>query len=277
MPIDFPTSRPAPEGDVSLVGVLSWSELQNAGSLDRLSEPERNYFASVTHSRRRQSWLAGRMAAKYCFLRTFGASATGLQQSRMPARVFVDARSLDAFSPWMYRQVEVLPAPAGGPPRFSWSGRPCGVRLSLSHTAGQSCAYLDSRGPIGLDIEEALPRREAFYRRNFTRSEQEWAERIARETGATRAWVYTLLWTIKESALKSDESGRGTIWDMPLVEVAMPAESGGPVFAPSRGPLGAVMSTFTVRVSQAGQESLFRVGVSATEKRILSVMKRISN
>jgi phosphopantetheinyl transferase len=275
MPINSPMSRPAPEGDVSLLGVLSWAEVETAASVGRLSQREQNHYASVTHSRRRQSWLAGRMAAKYCFLRTFGERAAGAQQSETPETVSVDARALDAYSPWMYQQVEVAPAPGGGPPRLFWSGRDCRVRLSLSHAAGQSCAYLDSRGPIGLDLEEASPRGEAFYRGNFTRSEQAWAERIARETGASRAWVYTLLWTIKESALKADESGLSTIWNMPLVEVLLPLEAGDPVFAPARGLLGAAMSTFTVRVSQAGQESLFRVGVSATRSRILSVMKRI--
>jgi phosphopantetheinyl transferase len=254
--------------------VLSWSELEQGDQLQRLSTREQSHLASLKHSRRRQSWVAGRMAAKFCFLRTFGSPAMAPRRSEMPEMVAVDARSLDAFSPWMYRQVEV--SPAGGPPRLSWSGRKSTVQLSLSHTSGQSCAYLDSSGPIGLDIEEALPRREAFYRGNFTASEQGWAERIARATGAPRAWVYTLLWTIKESALKSDAAGRDTIWNMPLIEVALPVEAGDPVFAPSPGPLGAAMSSFTVRVSQAGGESLFRVGVSATKTRILSVMKRIN-
>jgi phosphopantetheinyl transferase (holo-ACP synthase) len=176
----------------------------------------------------------------------------------------------------MYQQVEIVTdhLRPGEQPRLAWGGRESHVCVSLSHSNGQSCAYLDSGGPIGLDLEEAAPRLGSFYQHNFSVRERGWVNQIERQSGTGWPWLYTLLWTLKEAAIKSDCSGSSTLWSMPLIEVRLPAEPGDWAF-PKRGGLGATFSQLRACVRLPAGESLFEVAISSNAGRILSVLKRI--
>jgi phosphopantetheinyl transferase (holo-ACP synthase) len=267
---------PAGHGNLSVVGLFSWSELDDGDYLDCLSEREGHFFAGLRHLRRRQSWLAGRLVAKFCFLDSFGRVGARGPEIGRPRIAQVRAQDLKKFAPWMYRQIEIVTEHSrrGEPPRLVWAGRAREVSVSLSHADGQSCVYLDSGGPIGLDLEEALPRRDSFYRHNFSALEQAWVDLLNLRTGAASAWLFTLLWTLKEAALKTDDSGRSSLWRMRGLEVLLPAEAGDWACGSRRDSLGTAFSPVQARVRLGGTEHLFHVGIAGSTQRILSIIKR---
>lgn len=266
---------PAGHGNLSVVGLCSWSDLSGGDYLDCLSERERRLFACLRHPRRRQSWLAGRLVTKFCFLDSFGSVPARGPDAWGPRITRVRAQDLEKFAPWMYRQVEIVTEDSrrGEPPRLAWAGRARPVAVSLSHVDGQSCVYLDSAGPIGLDLEEAVPRRGSFYRHNFSPLEQAWVDRLHLRTGAEPAWLFTLLWTLKEAALKADDSGGSSLWRMRGLEVLLPAEAGDWACGARRDSLGGAFSPVQARVRQGGTERLFHVGIAGSTQRILSIIK----
>jgi phosphopantetheinyl transferase (holo-ACP synthase) len=276
MPLHFQSNMLSRGSNVSIVGLCSWADLDGR-YLDCLSEREGRLFACLRHSLRRRSWLAGRMAAKFCFLNSFGAQAAQGSDAWMPRFLRVDSKSLRGFSSWMYQQVEILSENLhpGNRPNLAWSGRASDVRVSLSHANGHSCVYLDSNGSIGLDLEETVVRRDAFYRGNFSAREQAWVDKIGRESGGDSAWLYTLLWTIKEAVIKSDDSGKSTVWGMPQIEIMMSLELGKWLSKAQRGRLGAAFARSKAVVRQHEAARPFHVGISAGAGSILSVLKRI--
>jgi hypothetical protein len=217
------------------------------------------------------------MAAKFCFLNSFGAEVARGMDAWMPRFLRVDSKSLSGFSSWMYQQVEILSENQhpGNRPHLAWNGLESDVRVSLSHANGRSCVYLDSNGSIGLDLEEAVVRRDACYRGNFSVREQAWVDKLERDTGADSAWLYTLLWTLKEAAIKSDDSGKSTVWGMPQIEIMMPLELGKWLSKALWGRLGAAFARSKALVRQHEVERPFQVGISAGTGSILSVLKRI--
>jgi phosphopantetheinyl transferase (holo-ACP synthase) len=276
MHLHFQSNMPLRRSEVSIVGLCSWADL-DGGHLGCLSEREGRLFARLRHGLRRRSWLAGRMAAKFCFLDSLGAESAQGSDGWMPRFLRVDSKSLCGFSPWMYQQVEVLSENLhpGNRPHLAWSGHESDVRVSLSHANGRSCAYLDSNGSIGLDLEEAVVRRDAFYKGNFSVREQAWVDKVGGETGADSAWLYTLLWTLKEAVIKSDDSGKSTVWGMPQIEIMLPLEVGKWLSKTQRGRLGAAFARSKALVRQHEAERPFHVGISAGAGSILSVLKRI--
>jgi phosphopantetheinyl transferase (holo-ACP synthase) len=276
MGLHVESEMPLRDANLPVVGLLSWSDLGDA-CLDCLSEREERLLGCLRHGLRRRSWLAGRIAAKFCFLNAFGAQTSAGSDAWMPRFIKVGSKFLRGFSSWMYRQVEIVTDSLrpGNPPRLAWGGQQSDVRVSLSHANGQSCAYLDSSGAIGLDLEEAVVRGDAFYRGNFSVRERAWVDQVERETGAGSAWLYTLLWTLKEAAFKSNDSDESTLWGMPLIEVMMPAELGDLALAAQRLGSGSAFAWSRARVSQHGSESRFHVGILADAGSVLSVLRKI--
>jgi phosphopantetheinyl transferase len=132
-----------------------------------LTARERETFDGFVVEKRRQDWLAGRVAAKACVER-----ATGVPRSRVEVRV-------DTVGPTRGRPYAAL----------ADRGAPLGV-LSVSH-AGFVAAAAFSPLPIGLDLELVVPRDESFERFAFTASERAaWRhlDGAARDDAVTRAW-----------------------------------------------------------------------------------------
>ena len=96
--------------------------------------------------------------------------------------------------------VELRPAPSGSPEVFLHD-RSAPVQLSLSHSRGVAlCAIARAGAGLGCDVETVEPRNPAFPEDYFTDEEQ---ELVARTPAVRRDQVVTLLWSIKESALKA--------------------------------------------------------------------------
>ncbi|HVS89073.1 MAG TPA: 4'-phosphopantetheinyl transferase superfamily protein, partial [Candidatus Acidoferrum sp.] len=115
------------------------------------------------------------------------------------------ACSLEAFPDWMYQSIEVYAStdPQCAGPQFRWCGRAMEGALSLSHTDNDACACVSEGSTVGVDLESVAPRVEAFYRSNYTEAEKQWVNRGASIEPLSPNWLYTLLWTFKEAALKA--------------------------------------------------------------------------
>ena len=198
---------------VGLVDVCDFDEEYAS----HLSEVERGQYADLPNQARRNEWLAGRLSAKYLFLNRLEMSRVIACRPGSPALSKLTRENLGAYSPWMYQRVEVLAR--GGIPTFVWCGKSRPESVSLSHAGGVSCAAVGVGAPTAVDIETSVPRNEAFYRYNFSQAERDWATGKSGGESTTSNWLFTFLWTLKESALKLGVLDEASLWSLPRIEI----------------------------------------------------------
>jgi 4'-phosphopantetheinyl transferase len=181
---DLPQEWPATRGRNSLPGEQPGPEGQTATppGWEWLSPRELRQLHTLRFAQRRADWLLGRWTAK---------QAVAACLSLPP-----DFQCLE--------KIEVRPAPSGAPEIFisnNWAP----VTISLSHRSGRAVsAVAPSRGALGCDLEIVEPRSDAFIDDYFAREEQ---GLVARAAPQDRPWLVTLLWSAKESALKTLRAG----------------------------------------------------------------------
>jgi 4'-phosphopantetheinyl transferase EntD len=200
----------------ALVAVLRQADVSDVDTLAWLSDRERTAAAALRSARRRQEWIAARLAAKYLFLgapRPRASHGAGWR----PRLVWVTRPMLDTYPAWAYRCIDVAVPTRGttGVPRLTWRAEVQAVHVSLAHQGGYAAACLDWRAPIGIDVERIERRSRIFRDAHFSDAERDWAE--GPQTDCDRA--YTLLWCIKESALKAQERDAASVWHLPGVEL----------------------------------------------------------
>jgi phosphopantetheinyl transferase len=162
-----------------------------------LAPSERARFASLPHARRRHEFAIGRVLAKHVYL-----------SSRAPRATSTTAH-IAAFSQSSYRDVEIIRA--DGPPRLVRRGEiQTDTHVSIAHGAGHAAAALSTGGPIGVDIVDVTRREPSFYRQQFSRREQAWAN--GEES-------YALLWALKESVMKAGAVPDATLWGFDEIEI----------------------------------------------------------
>jgi 4'-phosphopantetheinyl transferase len=106
--------------------------------------------------------------------------------------------------PQVLASIEIRPGPSGAPEVF-FKNQPARVTLSLSHSSGRALAAVAQSGAkLGCDLEVIEDRSNAFITDYFT-AEEQWL--IARTSAGEKAWLTTLLWSGKESALKALHQG----------------------------------------------------------------------
>jgi 4'-phosphopantetheinyl transferase len=143
-----------------------------------LNAREKSRLAGLRFDKRRADWRLGRWTAK-CAV----ASCLNL-----PA----DLHSLV--------DIEIRAAPSGVPEVFLFDQR-ASISLSLSHRAGQAlCAVGFSGASLGCDLELVEARDHSFVTGFFTSNEQKLVEQAP---AGERPLLVTLLWSAKESALKT--------------------------------------------------------------------------
>jgi 4'-phosphopantetheinyl transferase len=164
---------------------VSWLE-QSAADVpdenDWLSVWEASALSGMRIPKRRTDWRLGRWTAKH-------AVATHLE---LPT----NRRTLTT--------IEIRPAESGAPEVF-FEHSPARVSISLSHRAGiGACAIAPAGVVVGCDLEIVEPRSNAFVEDYFTADEQALVGLIAE---ADRPALVALLWSAKESALKTLRTG----------------------------------------------------------------------
>lgn len=145
-----------------------------------LSDAERETLSTKTVRKRRQEWLAGRIAAKALLLRHLG-----LELDR--------AGQVEVLADEDRRPVAHGLAPDG-------SRTPIPLSVSISHRGGAVGAALATAGSVGLDIEVMEPRSEALLADHFTGREASMMGGLGGEEGT---FAIALFWSVKEAGLKA--------------------------------------------------------------------------
>jgi 4'-phosphopantetheinyl transferase len=165
-----------------------------------LSGRERAILSAMRFPKRIDDWLLGRWTVKALaahYLREYSSTVAN------------------------FAEIEVLAGKSGAP--YINCERLCGTVVSISHSHGVAFCVLDPMGKaIGCDIEYLEPRSAAFIRDYFTEAEQRQINRAAIPDRHTTA---NLLWSAKESVLKSLSSGLRT--DTRKVEIDFPDAGAG--------------------------------------------------
>jgi phosphopantetheinyl transferase len=129
-------------------------------------------------------------------------------------------------------------------------------------------------GPTSVDLENSVPRVEPFYRKTFSIAEQSWVTRAAGADKFSSDWLFTFLWTLKESALKLQTDQ--TLWDLPRIEIGDLPEP--EHFSQPRNDRTFVdhFSTFPVSVRNRQRTNRVQVAVTGSRNLILTLMKPLS-
>jgi hypothetical protein len=235
-----------------------------------LSGGERAYYLSLPNESRKNEWLAGRLSAKYLFLNRLETSQVIDGRQWRPTLAKLSWEDLDLYSSWMYQKVEVLRN--GGMPRLVWCGQVRRESISLSHAGNVSCASIGLGTATAIDIETTDRRNDAFYANNFTQAERDWATRGWNGKPVNSNWTFTLLWTLKESALKSGWLNRASLWNLPRIEIdALPGVDRLEPFWFSNQ-VDNDFVVFTARVTAPSRVMRAQVAVTGTRNLVLTVM-----
>jgi 4'-phosphopantetheinyl transferase len=167
------------------------------GGVEWLTGRERDKLEQLSFTKRRADWRLGRWTAKraVCSL----AGRTG--------------RILGATD------VEIVAA-ADGAPELLMQGVQSDSVLSISHCRDVGCVVLSPDGSaVGCDVEAVEPRSDLFLSDYFTDDE---LRLVGREARRFRPLLANLIWSAKESVLKSMRKGMNR--DTRSVEVRLPAK-----------------------------------------------------
>src|ERR1700691_4762087 len=115
----------------SLVAGLDSAEITREIQASCLRETEIQEAAAILNRRRREEWVAGRIAAKYAFL-----CGERFSEFAGPGELYLRRLSgadLAAFSCADYRSVSVVrdQTPGGGPARVGWSSGSDTVQVAI--------------------------------------------------------------------------------------------------------------------------------------------------
>jgi 4'-phosphopantetheinyl transferase len=164
---------------------IRWLEQLQAdvpGDDEWLSTAEQARLAGLRIPKRRADWRLGRWTAKL-------AVAACLEWSADPSTL---------------AKIEIIPAEGGAPEAFI-AGRPAPVSISISHRDGRAvCAVAPAESIVGCDLELIEERSPAFVSDYFTAAEQ---KIVGDCPDADRARLIALLWSAKESTLKTLRTG----------------------------------------------------------------------
>jgi len=143
-----------------------------------LSERERSYLTSLRFSKRIDDWRLGRWTGK-----------------RSVAAWLALPSAVSSLS-----EIEILPSQSGAPLVFIARDR-VPIEISLSHRSGKAvCTLGPCAARIGCDLELVESRDATFVSDYLATGEQAILKGMSE---GRRALIITLLWSVKESALKA--------------------------------------------------------------------------
>jgi len=118
---------------------------------------------------------------------------------------------------------EALALPAKPPGKPAFSGPAAGIHFNIAHSGGTALVALSPNGPLGIDLEELRPLRdaEALARKAFTAGE---TEALVRRSFDVRAFF--ACWTRKEAVVKA--LGSGIARDFPHFSVSVDPDEAAP-------------------------------------------------
>jgi phosphopantetheinyl transferase (holo-ACP synthase) len=240
-----------------------------------LSGAERRRHHEFRNPQQRLRWLAGRLAAKYLFLHRLEMAFPTDRVDWSPMLIQLSVELLDIFPQWMYQGIEVSAGTdtQGAGPRFRWLGRSKEDAVSLSHTGNDACACLSEGNTVGVDLESVEPRVDAFYRSNYSEAEKQWAKQGGGLEPLSPNWLYTLLWTFKEAALKAGAIARKNPLSFAGIEFAALPIPRTALSAFRRSTWGDRFGIFTAGIREDRKTTDVHVAFMGTRRLILTVVK----
>lgn len=156
-----------------------------AGSAEVLRPEEKVIYHKFKFTKRRNEWLAGRIAAKRVARRRFEELGLKLTEDKI-----------------------VIRSNGDGVPSAQAEGKDC--RISITHCGAVAAAAAPAKAQrLGIDIELVEPRDPAWARLSFHEDE--------RVDGLSDVEL-TTLWTLKEAVLKLLETGLSVdLWDVRFI------------------------------------------------------------
>ena len=149
---------------------------------DWLSRTEAELLSAMRFPKRRADWRLGRWTAKRALSVCLGL----------------------AFDSAAAANIEILSASSGEPEAFVGGGI-YPISISLSHRAGVAlCTIAQAGMALGCDLELVEPHSDAFAADYFTPDEQ---ALLSGTAARDRAFILSVLWSAKESALKALHQG----------------------------------------------------------------------
>src|SRR5258708_29731555 len=128
--------------NVDQIGILNSAELSVDDRSLWLSASEIQEFSSIGNSRRADEWLAGRVAAKFLFLKRERAADHKSFELHLQE---ITRKQLEDFTSEIYRAVTTGRdrSPKGGPALVGRIGMDP-VKVAISHVNGLACAFIGS-------------------------------------------------------------------------------------------------------------------------------------
>jgi 4'-phosphopantetheinyl transferase EntD len=277
LPFRRPASEDAPTSGC-LVAVLDAVSLACSGRdySEFLSATEGKRHGAFRTTKRKSEWLAGRLAAKYLFLNQMELGHLSGYREWPPRLMPLSTKVLDDFPVSLFRAVELLPSGelGGGPLWLRFGGKLQEAAVTVSHAGDNACACLSKCGTVGTDVENVSPKVVSFYRSNFTNAEREWAERaeISEEVG--QDWLYTLLWTVKEAALKARVVVRESPWSFSGIGLCGLPPPRDLLSACRYAPWGDYFGLFTALIEEDHNSTPVQVAFAATSQVIVTLVRR---
>lgn len=266
--------------DFIFSGIVTIAEIRKVAkesNLRFLSKREKNKLNTIRNKQRRDRWLTSRLIAKFLFLNRIHLGLNAQNKLWPPNLYRLNQLNFENYSAWMYQQTEILAENSRqiGAPCIIWCGNKQELSISLSYAEGMSVVFIGSIGFVGLDIELVQHRIDSFYRYNFTDTERKWVEEYQRNYKVNPHWLFTFLWTIKESWIKSLNSYYSGIWDFLKIEinVASPPEMICALFF--KKDFGFKLKKFHVEINENNKRIAVLVASTANENVILTIIKLI--
>lgn len=192
---------------------------------DFFSGSEWEKYGQLGHQGRKRKWLRGRLLAKYALLECLSRPGFLSVGENTCEIIKVADKNLMEYSAWMYQNARILSGnhSQSGPRYYSWNGKSTSINLSITHSDPMSFVYVSYAMNIGIDAQMVFTSMDpAFYRQNFSQCEKEWVYSSTRDLNIPETSLFTLVWTIKEAAVKADRDPNLSLWSLPSLSVQVP-------------------------------------------------------
>jgi len=191
------------------MGVVNMKEVEALDFSSYLTIAELEEIHQSNHERKRLQKKAVRLLVKTMILSD--------ERSTEPLKL--NSALIDQYSIEAYHSLEiVLSESIDKHLAICENGQELNTWISVAHGENTSVVCLSDREGVGIDIEMPQLRRAEFYAQNFTSYEREWIyENI--NSNMDEDWLFTFLWTIKESLIKSGCTTQQSAWYIPQFSI----------------------------------------------------------
>ena len=189
--------------------------------------------------------------------------------------VELDQSTIDGFPAWLYREISFISSSQSAAPTLTWCGAPVQeIHVSLSHHDNCCAATIANHTRVGVDVDSPASKPAAFCRDYFSDTERAWIAHHAVDVDPILS--FSLLWSLKECALKSADAAQG--WSaIRLIRIVSFPEIDALVAAYSGTGFHYSASPFHVAMEYQGDIRGFDCELAGHRDRIVTVARHITS